>query len=197
MGIKKKQPVCHVIAGPNGAGKSTFALRYLPDLARCENFVNADLIAAGLSPIKPSAAAVKAGRMVLERIEELSSRNLDFGFETTLAGKHHTRTIHNLKKKGYRIVLRYLWIPSTTFAIHRIKNRVALGGHHVPSPDVRRRFGRSIRNLFALYAPLVDELIVLNNSTSPPVIIFSERNAEQLIHDAELFKKLIKQGKTT
>ena len=196
MGVKIKQPVCHVIAGPNGAGKSTFALSYLPNLAKCENFVNADLIAAGLSPINPSVAAVKAGRMVLERIEELSSRQLDFGFETTLAGKHHTRTLQSLKQKGYRIVLRYLWIPSTTFAIHRIKNRVALGGHHVPSPDVRRRFGRSIRNLFALYAPLADELIVLNNSTSPPTIIFSEIDTKQSIHDAELFKKLTKQGRT-
>ena len=196
MGVKIKQPVCHVIAGPNGAGKSTFALSYLPNLAKCENFVNADLIAAGLSPINPSVAAVKAGRMVLERIEELSSRQLDFGFETTLAGKHHTRTLQSLKKKGYRIVLRYLWIPSTTFAIHRIKNRVALGGHHVPSPDVRRRFRRSIRNLFALYAPLADELIVLNNSTSPPTIIFSEIDTKQSIHDAELFKKLTKQGRT-
>ncbi len=195
MALQKKQPVCHVIAGPNGAGKSTFALHYLPDLARCENFVNADLIAAGLSPINPAAAALTAGRMVLERIEELAARHLDFGFETTLAGKHHARTIEGLKKRGYRIVLRYLWIPSTTFAIRRIKNRVALGGHHVPAPDVRRRFGRSIQNLFALYAPLVDELIVLDNSTSPPTIIFSERQDKRIIHAPAIFKKLTRQGK--
>jgi predicted ABC-type ATPase len=197
MDKKIRQPVCHVIAGPNGAGKTTFALRYLPDIANCENFVNADLIAAGLSPINPTTAALKAGRMVLERIEELSSKGLEFGFETTLAGKHHSRTIQRLKEKGYRVVLRYLWIPSTAFAILRIKNRVALGGHHIPALDVRRRFKRSIQNLFDIYEPLVDELILLNNSTSPPEMIFSQRLDNQVIHNSELYRKILKQGKAT
>jgi predicted ABC-type ATPase len=196
VGKIAKQSVCHVIAGPNGAGKSTFALHYLPDIAKCENFVNADLIAAGLSPINPASVAIKAGRMVLERIAELSSKGLDFGFETTLAGKHHARTIEDLKGKGYLIVMRYLWIPSTAFAILRIRNRVALGGHHVPAQDVRRRFRRSIQNLFGIFEPLVDELILLNNSISPPEIIFSQRQESQVIHNVKLYRKILKQGQT-
>lgn len=189
-----KRPVCHVIAGPNGAGKSTFALRYLPAIGKCEHFVNADLIAAGLSPLDPGAAAFQAGRLVIEQIKHFASRQTPFGFESTLSGRQHVQTLRSLKAQGYRVVIHYLWIPSAALAIRRIRNRVELGGHHVPANDVRRRFGRSLRNLFALYAPLADELTVFDNSTSPPAVVFSQENSSRVIHMERLYRRLAHQG---
>ncbi len=64
-----KRPVCIVIAGPNGAGKTTFAREFLPKDARVVHFVNADLIASGLSPLRPEVAAVAAGRLFLKELD--------------------------------------------------------------------------------------------------------------------------------
>ncbi|HIJ67026.1 MAG TPA: Zeta toxin family protein, partial [Planctomycetes bacterium] len=133
----------YIIAGPNGSGKTTFATKFLPKFARCPNFVNADLIAQGLSPFSPGAAAIKAGKLVLEQIHQFASKGVDFSFETTLAGKLYVNLFKSLKAKGYKISLFFLWIPNTGLAVSRIKNRVAQGGHHVPTQDVLHRFDRS------------------------------------------------------
>jgi predicted ABC-type ATPase len=131
----------YIMAGPNGAGKTTLATEFLPAAVSCRQFVNADLIAAGLSPFAPETRNFRAGRLLLERIKELSEAGEDFGFETTLSGRAYARTLSGLKRLGYRIVLFNLWLPSADLAVARVSNRVRQGGHSAPESDVRRRFG--------------------------------------------------------
>src|SRR4029077_15377000 len=114
----------YVIAGPNGAGKTTFAKEFLPHFAHCEEFVNADMIATGISPFSPRGAALEAGRLMLRRIHELATAGQMFGFETTLAGKSYAILFHRLRQKGYRIDLIYLWLPNPELAIKRVQDRV-------------------------------------------------------------------------
>jgi len=125
------RPNLYIVAGPNGAGKTTFAREFLPNYAECLEFVNADLIAGGLSPFYPERAAIRAGRLMLEQIRLLASQDRDFGFETTLSGKTYVRLLTNLKAQGYRIHLYFLWIKNVDIAIERIADRVRRGGHSV------------------------------------------------------------------
>lgn len=182
-------PVCHLIAGPNGAGKSTFALEHLPALAKCKEFVNADLIAAGLSPLDPTRSALRAGRLVLERINEFGLARKTFGFESTLSGRGYLSTLAKLKKGGFRVALYYLWLPSPKVAIARVKGRVKLGGHHVPSIDIRRRFQRSLGNLRA-YVALADEFFLFDASTYPPTPVFSKTMVGVQIENHGTFLKI-------
>lgn len=142
----------YIIAGPNGSGKTTFADKFLPDYARCPNFVNADIIAKELAPSNPHNVAIKAGRIVLKKIDEFAKQGDDFGFETTLAGRSYADRLRSLKSKGYGLYLYFLWVPSSELSIARIKERVAEGGHNIPVEDVRRRFTRSIYNFFIYIA---------------------------------------------
>ena len=192
MSIKRQSPSLYIIAGPNGAGKTTFAKEFLPHYAKCENFVNADLIAQGLSPFSPEAAGIKAGRLLLKQIHEFAERHTDFAFETTLSGKTYVALLRRLKHQGYVIHLFFLWIPNVDLAIARIKNRVAEGGHDVPAPDVRRRFSRSVRNFFSVYRPLLDVWMLFNNSTVRPSLIAEEKHGKLTIVDAEMFPKIFR-----
>ena len=151
--VSSKPPTVYVIAGPNGAGKTTFASRFLPDFVDCRQFLNADLIAAGLSPFAPETQNVRAGRLLLERIDELTAARENFGFETTLSGRTYARLLAELRSSGYRIVLFFLWLPTADHAVLRVANRVGQGGHAVPEADVRRRFAAGLRNFFGLYRP--------------------------------------------
>lgn len=182
----------YIIAGPNGAGKTTFAKKFLPEYAKCPNFVNADLIAQGLSPFLPRLAAMKAGRLVLEQIYGLAEKNLDFAFETTLAGKSYLSFLKSLKNKNYSIHLFFLWIPNPELALARIKERMADGGHDVPAADVRRRFHRGIYNLFKLYKPILDSWMLFNNSGATPTLIAEERERKVSIIDKDLFDRITK-----
>jgi len=182
----------YIIAGSNGSGKTTFAKKFLPDYARCRHFVNSDLIAEGLSPFSPQVAAMKAGRLVIERINDLAKKGLDFGFETTLAGKSYINRLKHLKKNGYSLHLFFLWIPSVELAMARIKDRVADGGHNVPAQDVRRRFARGIRNLFKYYRPLLDSWILLNNASTIPDPIAKEKENQLTIINEDLFANISK-----
>ena len=155
---------CYIIGGPNGAGKTTFARTFLPEEGGCPHFVNADLIAAGLSPLAPSAGAVPAARIVLERLDELVERNATFAFETTFSGRGYLRRVEEWKQAGYRIVMFYLRLPSVELAIERVKIRVTEGGHHVPEGDIRRRYERGWSNFEQLYRTLADKWIVFDNS---------------------------------
>lgn len=177
----------YIIAGSNGSGKTTFARSFLPDYINCPNFVNADLIALGLAPFDPRAAAIKAGKLVLQQIHEYAAKNADFAFETTLSGKAYATLIMELKKKGYGVHLFFLWIPSPELAIARIKDRVVEGGHNVPADDVRRRFIRGIRNFFNLYEPLVDSWMLFDNSRAKPVLIAKRKNGYIEEVDEDLF----------
>ena len=130
-------PAVYVIAGPNGAGKTTFARKFLPRYADCRNFINADLIAEGVSPFEPAAAAFRAGRLMLEQIELFASRKADFGFETTLAGTTYLNLIRRLRRQGYVVHVLFLWVPSVELAVSRVRGRVLNGGHDVPEGVVR------------------------------------------------------------
>jgi len=186
MGIKN----VYVVAGPNGVGKTTFAREFLPYYAKCPNFVNADMIALGLSPFEPQTAAIKAGKLVLSRIHEFAAAGADFGFETTLSGKTLVNLFKHLKAEDYKLHIFFLWVPGPKLSLARIKDRVATGGHHVPSEDVERRFGRSISNLFKLYMPLADSWMLFNNAGSKPVLIAKGSNGHKEVSDAELFGKI-------
>ncbi|MCX5704910.1 MAG: zeta toxin family protein [Candidatus Omnitrophica bacterium] len=182
-----KNKAVYIIAGPNGSGKTTFAKLFLPDYVNCPNFVNADLIAQGLAPFGPRAAAIKAGKLVLQEIHEYARRGVDFAFETTLSGKSYARLLTDLKSKDYALHLFFLWIPSPELAIARIKDRVIEGGHHVPAEDVRRRFTRGINNFFNLYEPLLDSWMLFDNSKAKPVLIAKRRNGHKEVINDVLF----------
>ena len=180
----------YIIAGPNGSGKTTFASKFLPDYVKCPNFVNADLIAQGLSPFSPRSAAIKAGKLVLSQIHEFAKSGVDFAFESTLAGKLYVNLFRELKTKGYKLHLFFLWIPNTELAIARIKDRVVEGGHDVPAQDVKRRFTRSICNFFKLYQPLLDSWMLFDNAGSSPALIAKTKNGQILVIDQRLFDQI-------
>ena len=162
---------CYIVGGPNGAGKTTFARTFLPDEADCPHFVNADLIAAGLSPLDPSDAAVPAARIVLDRLAELAARGETFAFETTFSGRGYLRRIEQWRRVGYRIVMFYLRLPSVDLAIERVRTRVSEGGHDVPQGDIRRRYLRGWDNFVHLYRTLADKWIVFDNGREEPRVI--------------------------
>jgi predicted ABC-type ATPase len=186
-------PNAYIIAGPNGAGKTTFAREFLPNYAECRNFVNADLIAQGVSPFSPESAAIRAGRLMLEEMGLHMKRRDDFGFETTLAGRGYLRLIRQLKKRGYEVQLFYLWVPSVDLALSRIRERVARGGHDVPESVVRRRFDRSIRNLLVRYRPVADRWILFDNSAATPTIIATERQGQLHLIETKRYNDLVAQ----
>jgi predicted ABC-type ATPase len=159
------------IAGPNGAGKTTFAREYLPHEAACVDFINADLIAAGLSPFQPELAAFRAGRLMLEEIASRVAQRKNFAFETTLSGRSYAHDILAWQRLGYRVKLIFLSLPHAEMAIARVACRVAQGGHYVPDDVVRRRFSAGLRNFKALYQQLVDDWIHYDNSGIKPKLI--------------------------
>jgi predicted ABC-type ATPase len=161
----------YVIAGPNGAGKTTFATEFLPEFVDCREFLNADLIAAGLSPFAPETQNLRAGRLLLERIHELFSARVDFAFETTLAGRSYARMLKTFRQEGYRVVLFFLWLPSVELAVSRVAMRVRQGGHNIPEADIRRRYTAGLRNFFGLYRSVLDAWWLYDASELPPVLI--------------------------
>ena len=162
---------CYIIAGPNGAGKTTFANEFLPIEAECLNFINADLIAQGLSPFQPDKMAIEAGRLMIQHINECVRRNESFAFETTLSGKGYIKKILDWKAQQYEIIIYYLKVPTVEFAIERVKLRVSQGGHNVPEQDIMRRFERSWINFKQIYKNLADSWIVFDTSGNQPIIL--------------------------
>lgn len=160
-----------VIAGPNGAGKTTFARNFLPDEAQCPRFINADLIAAGLSPFAPEAAAIKAGRLMLEEIHASVERRESFAFETTLAGLGYLRHIARWRALGYCVSLYFLSLPSAESAIARVAERVRQGGHDIPEPVIRRRFAAGLQNFERRYRKCVDDWAIYDNTGRAPVML--------------------------
>ncbi|MDD5656485.1 MAG: zeta toxin family protein [Elusimicrobia bacterium] len=189
----KSVPQLFVIAGPNGAGKTTFAREFLPHFAKCREFINADLIAGGLSPFSPETAAIEAGRIMLRKIGELVAQRHTFAFETTLSGRGYLALFKRLRQDGYRIHVIFLWLPSVELAIRRVKDRVSRGGHSVPEHDVRRRFCRGLRNLLTDYHELLDSWVLLDNSGSRPKPIAEAYGGRIIARDEPLFLR-IKRG---
>jgi predicted ABC-type ATPase len=160
-----------IIAGPNGAGKTTFAREFLPKEADCPDFVNVDLIAAGLSPFNPERASLRAGRLVLEEIRRRVRAGESFAFETTLSGRHYAQLIPLWRYAGYHVKLIFLSLPTAELAIARISSRVAQGGHFVPENVVRRRFEAGLRNFHEIYRTMVNSWILYDNSGTEPKFI--------------------------
>jgi predicted ABC-type ATPase len=166
-----------IIAGPNGAGKSTFAREYLPKEAGCPVFVNADLIAAGLSPFEPESAAIRAGRLMLEEIDRYAASGTSFAFETTLSGRTYARRIIRWRADGFRVELIFLTLPTAEAAIARVAARVRQGGHNIAENVIRRRFVAGLQNFQNLYKPLVDSWALYNNSGPAPVMLDAGENS--------------------
>ncbi len=160
-----------IIAGPNGAGKTTFAREFLPNEADCPLFVNADLIAAGLSPFAVEVAARRAGRLMLEEIATHVRRGESFAFETTLGGRVYAQRIPNWRRAGYTVKLLFLRLPVAEMAIERVRERVREGGHDVEPAVIRRRFRLGWANFETIYRPIVDEWALYDNSGDRPVLI--------------------------
>lgn len=174
----------YIIAGPNGAGKTTFANRFLPGFVQCREFLNADLIAAGLSPFSPESQAIRASQLMLERLHGLLEKRQSFSLETTLAGKSYRQAIPQWQELGYRVVLIFLWLPSVEMAIERVAVRVREGGHNIPEAMIRRRYRRGIDNLFQLYLPLVADAYIYDGSQLPPELAWeSIAGTEHVISD--------------
>ena len=166
-----------IIAGPNGSGKTTFAGEFLPNEAGFSNFVNADLIAAGLAPFAPDAAAFRAGRLMIAEIHNHVRLSESFSFETTLSGRHYAKSIPQWQLSGYRVKLIFLKLASPDLAVARVSQRVRTGGHDVPEHVIQRRFRAGLRNFEVLYKPIVDEWALYDNSGRSPLLLKEGFNA--------------------
>ena len=177
-------PNLFIIAGPNGAGKTTYVHDFLPQEMRCREFVNADLIAAGLSPFAQAHVSFEAGRIMIKRLRDLFERREDFSFETTLTGFGYTHLLHEMKEAGYRIRLDYLWSPNLDITRARVKQRVKKGGHDIPDEMQQRRFGKGLRLLLEHYRPLVHEWRLYDITGQNPQLVVAEQDGRLRINDA-------------
>jgi predicted ABC-type ATPase len=160
-----------VLAGINGAGKTTASRHLLTDVLKIPTFVNADAIARGLNGLNPESEAFRAGRIMLDQMNDLVRRREDFAFETTLSARTYANWLSQLRVTGYAVLLYYYWLDSPELAIARVALRVQSGGHFVPDADIRRRYARSVRNFLELYRPIADEWEVYDNSSETRVLL--------------------------
>ncbi len=187
-------PTCWIIAGPNGAGKTTFALQYLPEIANYQKFVNADLIAAGLSPLSPETASIPASKLFLKEIENCIAARKNFAFETTLSGRSYLKLIKQLRSEGWRTELLYLALPSIEMSKLRVAERVIHGGHNIPLTDIQRRFPRSLRNLLSEFSAAVDFTQCFMNDGESPQLIFVQQRENREIFNHQLFDRLLQEA---
>jgi predicted ABC-type ATPase len=187
-------PTCWIIAGPNGAGKTTFALEYLPQVAQCSRFVNADLIAAGLSPLAPERELLAASRLFLGEIEACIAKREDFAFETTLAGRSYLKLVRRLQTAGWRVELIYLALPSMEMSKLRVAERVAHGGHNIPVADIERRFARSLGNLLNSFSTQVDACRCFMNSDASPELVFEQQGEVRNVLHMPYYQHLLKEA---
>lgn len=171
----------YIIAGCNGAGKTTASFTILPEILDCKEFVNADEIAKGLSPFQPEKVSFEAGRIMLNRINELLSENENFAFETTLSTKSYKNKIIEAKEKGYRVTLLFFWLQSIELAKERVKTRVLEGGHNIEPEVIERRYIRGIKNLFDIYFPIVDGALIFDNSEGQHELLV-DKNIDGLLN---------------
>ena len=188
-------PNLYIIAGCNGAGKTTASYTILPEILNCREFVNADNIAAGLSPFYPEGVALEAGRIMLSRIKELLKEESSFAIETTLATRSYVSLIKDARQKGYKIILLFFWLNSPEVAFERVASRVKKGGHNIPQDVIERRYYREIFNLINLYMPVVDDWKIVDNMLLPEVIAqFSTELGNTIVID-DIWKTILTQSK--
>lgn len=181
----------YIIAGCNGAGKTTASFTILPDILDCKEFVNADEIAKGLSPFQPEKVAFEAGRIMLYRINELLLQNENFAFETTLSTKSYKNKVLEAKNKNYNVTLLFFWLKNPKLAKERVKTRVLEGGHNIPEDVIERRYTKGIKNLFDIYIPIMDQVLIFDNSEGKHQLIAEKSSTEELnILDEHKFNEL-------
>jgi predicted ABC-type ATPase len=186
-------PNLYIIAGCNGAGKTTASLTILPEILQCREFVNADNIAAGISPFNVEGVAIEAGRIMLHRINELLQQKEDFAFETTLATRSYVSLARRAQSLGFKVSLVYIWLNSPELALLRVAERVKNGGHNIMPEVVLRRYYRGIKNLFKLYMPVVDTWILADNSEGMLTSIARKEEFDNVIENSDLWKIINKQ----
>ncbi|HVE44863.1 MAG TPA: zeta toxin family protein [Gammaproteobacteria bacterium] len=179
-----------IIAGSNGSGKSTAAPVLLQDAVHIKDFVNADVIAQGLSAFQPEKAAIQAGRIMLDRIKTLAKEKTNFAFETTLASRTFAGWIETLKEQGYHFHLVFLWLKNAELAISRVADRVKIGGHSVPETTIRRRYISGLKNFFNLYCPIANSWQLYDNSNNKLTLMASNIQATVNIENKEIWKVL-------
>lgn len=186
-------PKCWIIAGPNGSGKTTFALEYLiKQNPTCAHFINADLIAAGLSPLNPEQKLLAASKLFLSEINTCIENKNNFAVETTLSGKTYLRLIKRLNTLGWETLLIYLALPSVKMSKLRVAERVKHGGHNIPTQDIERRYPRSLKNLLHNASNIVSSCVCYMNEKSKPTLIFSQQQSERTIHHQDFYQILLK-----
>ncbi len=187
--MESRPPMIIVLGGPNGAGKTTSARVLLPQYLHLFEFVNADLIAQGLSPFQPESVAIEAGRLMLTRIRTLAERRESFAFETTLASRTFVRFLKQQLDRGYAVHIIYVWLKDVDLAVSRVAERVRRGGHHVPDDFVARRYHRGLKNFFELYVPLASLWTLCDNSGSELVVVAQGgRDRESRVFDLERYR---------
>ena len=184
-------PNLYIISGCNGAGKTTASYTILPEILNCMEFVNADNIAAGLSPSDPESVAFESGRIMLHRIHELMSARVDFAFETTLASRSYVSQVKQAQLMGYQVSLLYFWLGSAELAIERVASRVSKGGHHIPANVIERRYYRGIYNLYKLYMPVCDEWTVIENMDLIPEVIAKYDSFGKTIFNEDVWNTML------
>jgi predicted ABC-type ATPase len=177
--VKKKN--LYIIAGCNGAGKTTASFTILPDILDCKEFVNADEIAKGISPFQPEKVSLDAGRIMLNRINELIEENQNFAFETTLSTRSYKNKILAAKNKGYRVTLLFFWLQNIELAKERVKIRVEEGGHNINPDIIERRYFKGIKNLFDIYLPIIDGALIFDNSAGKHELL-AEKKVDGILH---------------
>lgn len=188
--LKTKMPNLFIISGCNGAGKTTASYTVLPEVLLCNEFVNADEIAKGLSPFNPETMAIPAGKLMIERIKDLLGKRVDFAIETTLTTRSYKNFIKKAHAKGYWVSLVYFYLNSPDLAINRVAERVKNGGHYVGSDIIRRRYVEGLRNLFGIFCNIVDEYIIIDNSGAPSELIAEQKNGKLTIYNQEKYEIL-------
>lgn len=192
MGMSFVQnPVVHIVGGPNGAGKTTFAMDYLRKEEGIKDFINADMIAKGLSPLDPDSVQMEAGKIFLRLLNEKIKQRKNFAFETTLSGTHYLNKAKRWKSEGWEIVLHFLWIPDAEFSKLRVRERVAQGGHDIPQDAIERRYARTLVNL-GRFCSICDSVVCYDNSTLNREKIFSRTQQELTIENASLYREIVK-----
>lgn len=184
------KPELVIVAGPNGAGKTTFITTYLPEFTNIREFVNADMIAKGISPFDPDAAQIEAGRIMLNRIDQFIEERRSFAVESTISGRSALQWIRKARANRFLIKLYYIYVNSSTLSIERIAIRVEGGGHNIPDDIAFRRYFRSLRNLFDFYIPLADEITIVDNSESNFDEVATLLDQEWKVRNQTLFQKI-------